>query len=596
MTSQVQRWLITSADERTWKFDRPVIFLGEWCRLYERKPIWQDMDAIVAVPYGLGQNQKDADHVVARNLEDRLLPVLCDLLNIHHGTQHGQRFWRIALGHWLRRYVDVIFNRVRTLELCLQTYPLSGTTAYADDGYSLVALDSHAAIWAFGDDRWNNALYIRILQLLGNKGCPVELISGDAADGFRFSVLTNSAPPISRRILKLGYHCVHKMLGLLIRENDAFIINSYLPKKIEIKLQLVLGQLPQIWTSPQLIVTKMPDSALRQRLFDRIADNTGDPIFGIMCSLIFELLPVCYLEGFAELSEQVKQLPWPSSPKFILTSNNFDTDEMFKCWSGSKIETGTPYFIGQHGNYGVTRNHIDPSIEEFTSDKFLTWGWVGGLPQHTPAFILKKAGCRAEAYDPNGGLLLIEVCMNHRLTTWDGTFEFAKYFEDQQVFVSKLTSAPREQLTIRLHAAYRYQKWGEVERWHEFDPDIKVDGGGFAIGKLISRSRLIVHSYDSTGILETLAQNIPTLAFWQNDLDHLRESAKPYYQLLVDAGIVHLTSESVAAKVNEVWEDVQGWWTQSAVQEARMIFCDRYARVSASPVSELKQLLLRGSL
>lgn len=57
-----QRYLITTADERTWKFDRPVIFLGEWCRIYDRKHIWQGMDAIVAAPYGLTQSKKDADN------------------------------------------------------------------------------------------------------------------------------------------------------------------------------------------------------------------------------------------------------------------------------------------------------------------------------------------------------------------------------------------------------------------------------------------------------------------------------------------------------------------------------------------------------
>lgn len=35
------RYLITTADERTWKFDRPVLFLGEWCRLYDRRHVWQ---------------------------------------------------------------------------------------------------------------------------------------------------------------------------------------------------------------------------------------------------------------------------------------------------------------------------------------------------------------------------------------------------------------------------------------------------------------------------------------------------------------------------------------------------------------------------
>ncbi len=125
----------------------------------------------------------------------------------------------------------------------------------------------------------------------------------------------------------------------------------------------------------------------------------------------------------------------------------------------------------------------------------------------------------------------------------------------------------------------------------DLDKTIKLDMGSSIISKLIAQSRLIVHSYDSTGILETLAQNIPTLAFWQNGFDHLRDSAKPYYQLLVNVGIVHLKPESAAAKVCEIWDDVEGWWAQSAVQEARKQFCDRYARVSQNPVNELKKIL-----
>jgi putative transferase (TIGR04331 family) len=114
--------------------------------------------------------------------------------------------------------------------------------------------------------------------------------------------------------------------------------------------------------------------------------------------------------------------------------------------------------------------------------------------------------------------------------------------------------------------------------------------GNEPIRKLIAKSRLVVHSYDSTGILETLSENIPTLAFWQNDFEHLRETAKPYYQLLVDAGIVHLSAESLAQKVNEVWDDVNSWWEQSSVQYARKQFCDRYARQSQKPVGALKEI------
>lgn len=589
-TSKVPRYLITTADERSWKFDRPVIFLGEWCRIYDRKHIWQDMDAIVASPYGLGQAQKDTDHAEARALEEKLFPILCDALNQHHGTQHGSRFWRIVLGHWLRRYVDVIFNRVKTLEQCLRSHQLSGTTAFSDGRYTLAPLDSYAAIWAVNDDRWNNALYIRILSLLGGVNCPVEVVAGDASEGFRWHA-SAATVPLKRRILKWCYQLVCKLARFLARENDAFIINSYLPKKEEIKLQLALGQVPQLWSSPQHEPTIKPDGVLRQSLSDQIAGRSSDTLFRIMRSLIFELLPVCYLEGFAELTEKIQQLPWPKKPEFIFTSNNFDTDEVFKLWAATKVESGFKYVTGQHGNNYGTYRYMHPSIEEETADKFLTWGWTDGLQQHIPAFIFKTVSQKEKAHDSNGGLLLIEDMTYHRLDSWDRTNEFESYFADQITFIKKLQNIPRQQLTIRLHHSYQYFKSFEVDQWRDFDPGLKIELGVLPIKKLIDQSRLIIHSYDSTGILETLSQNIPTLAFWQKDLDHLRDSAKPYYQLLIDAGIVHLTAESVAAKVNDVWDDVEDWWAQRAIQEARRQFCNRYARVSQNPVRDLKKLL-----
>ena len=586
----VRRHLITTADERTWKFDRPAIFLGEWCRIYDRKHIWQGMDAIVAAPYGLGQAKKDADYAEARALEEALFPELCSVLNRYHGTQHGSRFWRIVLGHWFRRYVDLMLNRVRTVEQCLQTHQLSGTTAFADEHYALAPLDSYAAIWAFNDDRWNNALYMQILTLLGGVSCPVEVISSDISEGYRWpSVLTKI--PLKWRILKWGYRQTGKLAGLLARENDAFIINSYLPKKEEIRLQLAIGQVPQLWISPMQEFTKRPDRALRYSLSNQFAGESSNILSDILCSMVFELLPVCYLEGFAELTEKVQQLPWPKKPKFIFTSNNFDTDEAFKLWTALKVESGFKYIAGQHGNNYGTHRYIRLTVEEITADKFLTWGWTDSLSQHTPIFVLKTAGRKAEAYNPDGGLLMIELHEPHRITTWDGTFEFGNYSTDQRKFIEKLQKIPREQLTIRMHSGSCYARWSEIDKWRDFDPNLKIETGAKPIAKLIAKSRLVIHSYDSTGILETLSQNIPTLAFWQNGLDHLRDSAKPYYQLLVDAGIIHLTPESAATKVNEVWDNMENWWAQSTVQDARRTFCDRYARTEKKPVWSMKRLL-----
>jgi putative transferase (TIGR04331 family) len=588
------RHLLTTADQATWKFDRPVIFLGEWCKLYDQKTIWERMNAITAAPYGLGKVCKDSDNAEARALECKLFPRVCNLLNNHHGTRHSERYWRIILGNWFNRIINVFINRIMTLQQCLDLYTISGTSVYSNENYSLAPQDSLSSIYAFNDDYWNNALNERILHLTKNQHLITDYINEDVKN--RFSLESKpyklvSRLKISREVKSKCREILSAISGMATQETDAFITATYLTKIVGVKLMLSLGQLPRKWNSPNFKSFGKPNSQNRKYLGKQLEKSAVDHKEKVISALLFEVMPVCFLETYDEIKNHTMNLPWPSKPRFIFTSNRFDTDEIFKFWCASKVELGTKYFIGQHGNYGVTRININPSNEEIVSDKFITWGWSDGLPQHTPAFILKSAGIKPNQFNTHGGLLLIQVTLDHRINTFDSTYEFQSYFCDQQEFCSKVSDQIVSSLTIRLHAASKYQRWNEEARWREFNPNIKIDAGNTSIRKLCKNSRLIVHSYDSTGILETLSLNIPTLAFWQNGLDHLRENAIPYYQLLIDAGIVHLSAESVALKVNTVWDDVEQWWRQAKVQNARRQFCEKYARHSANPVGDLLKIL-----
>jgi putative transferase (TIGR04331 family) len=137
----VGRFLVTTADEQTWKFDRPVLFLGEWCRRYARRHVWQSMDGVVAAPYGIKPTIRDRDHARARAFEALLFPRLSAVLNRHHATDHEERYWRILVGHWFRRYVEVILNRHQTLEICLRNYLPAAIKVFADDKYSFAPQD-----------------------------------------------------------------------------------------------------------------------------------------------------------------------------------------------------------------------------------------------------------------------------------------------------------------------------------------------------------------------------------------------------------------------------------------------------------------------
>ncbi len=589
--SKKSYFLVPTADESTWKFDRPILFLGEWCLRFDRKVLWQKMDFVLAAPYGCGKAKKDSDSVEAKRLEQKYFPLLCRELNEFHQVNYGERFWKILLGSWFERYSTLILNRVRTLESCLLNYSVSDIYAYPLEGYSLAAADSYAATHAVNDDTWNHFLCLRILELfqsfqtIGEKALKPETN--------RFKIQTENDFPLERPQWKEVFFEIYRRISLrMARDTDAMILSSYLSLKAELQIQMLLRQIPKWILSPRLDDGVEPSIEVRKVLADKLDVVSDELLEDIFKSLIFQLLPICYLEGFSHLNKKMNERKWPSKPKFIFTSNSFEYDEVFKLWAARKVLDKVPVIFGQHGNNYGTHRYLNPSVEETTCDKFITWGWSDNLGKTVPAFMFRNAGKKFRNGNPSGKLLLIETEIERRFRTWDTTHEFRSYFNEQLAFVKYLNLKPKQELLVRLPLSSRENLISENEIWGRFGPEIQIESGIKSIENLISKSRIVVHSYDSTGILETLSRNIPTLAFWQNNLDHLRDNVIEDYQMLIDAGIIHLTPKSAASKVNEIWDCVDEWWQSKDVQEARSKFCMKYAQSSQRPVRNLKRILL----
>jgi putative transferase (TIGR04331 family) len=583
----VARFLITTADERTWKLDRPVLFLNERCRLYDRKSVWEGMDAEVAEPFALETDKKFKEISYVQTLTSELLIELAAALNSLHDTNHSPRYWNILLGHWLGRHVNVCFNRYFTIEQALKNYKITSTTIFDSTGYSLATSDSTDFLWACNDDIWNNVLYGRVLEHMGCKDVELDLVHLKNKENFfkqdkSISNIQQIIKPIGRKIKAFGIN----IFGRLAKDSDAFIIKSYLPKWDEIKLQLALWQCPQFWQSPPLKTVKR-DTEMRRKFIVNSTNYKGFEKF--VRDLLPELIPTCYLEGYVELGKQVETLEWPSHPKFIFTSNNFDFDEIFKAWVGLKVEQGVPYFTGAHGNYQADP-YASNQPELVSCDNFFCWGSANGNIKNISAFVFKIAN-KPRKTKLDGGLLLIEDNLTHQIALNDIYSKFSVYQEQQFQFVEALPEKIKQELTVRLHGAWRSMGWSDDKRWSDRMPAVHLETGEAPIQKLCAKSRLVVHSYDSTGILETLASNTPTLCFWDGGLDHLLPRDKPYYELLRGAGILADSPEQAALFVTQYWDDIDGWWKSEQVQSARREFCEQYARNEKNPVRTMKRLL-----
>ena len=583
------RVLITTSDKRTWKLDQPVIFLGEWCRLYEQRHTWEDIDAIVASPYGLDLASKISDYQEVRYIEKILLSKASEFLNEVHSSAHNERFWKIVIGHWLRTFIQSGLNRYKTIKKCIEENKISSSTFIKISDENLICLDFDSFNDLLDDPMWSSSLDYKIINLMPEVKFSIETIS-DSKD---YLTQTNNILKVDshKKIGKQGVFRIIKSLLLhFVQNSDAVIVGTYMQRISEIKLNLALAQFPQFRKTEPVKTVAKADLNLRNELKSRFTIENEGTLLRILSSIFFDLLPLVYLEGFTELQNLSKNQDLPKSPKFIFTCINFQSDEVFKVWTANQTEMHTKYIVGQHGAMYGTNRFDSPHVEVETADIFLAWGEQKPELNYRTSFCFKTLDKKISS-DSNGGLLFIDSPLDYRRNTWDSTMEYHKLFNQKIIFLSQIRNTINPGITVRLHPL-NHSKFQADIRYYKSDPTLHIDKGYSKLDSLIPRNRLLVFSYESTGIIENLIRDIPTMALFLDGFECLSDEAKTHYRLLADVGIFHVSVESAAQKICTEWDNIRSWWDDPIVQRARISFCNQYGKTSRKPIRELRKIIM----
>ena len=583
----VARTLITTADECTWPEDKtqPVLFLGEWCRRYSRKDVWQQLDAEVTEYHWDDREKLFEDYQYLQELYEKLLAELTDKLNSIHSVDHSPRYWRILIGLWLGYFIQILFDRWFMLKQAIEQTEIKGCYLIDRAPISVVSNDMAHFTELFVGDDWNEAVYGQLLELCWGDEIDIEKVPTQSIEK-KYAKNANQRVKIT---LKGFAERLIPYFNKLFPENDGyFFISSYLPFKTNLKLQMRLGQFPKLWRSQSVPVTH---ADIRKRQWCLTSPEYKNNSFeAIVRQLIPLHLPTAYLEGYERLKTAADQLNWPKKPKCIFTSNAYSSDDLFKVWVAVKTESGTALVIGQHGgHFGMNpfAFHEEHQIE--IADKWISWGWSDkSRPRITPICNFRDSE-RTVEYDPNGGALMVEMCIprySYHLYAIPVSRQWLDYLEDQRIFLKTLPLELRKQVLLRLYS--NDYGWDQIARWKDEMPEVQIDSGHHKIHKLIKKNRLYISTYNATTYLESLSWNIPTIIFWNPNHWELKEELNPYFELLKSVGIFHENPESAAEQMIKVWSDVASWWDSKEVQNARNIFCEKYSRVPKDTVSELQ--------
>jgi putative transferase (TIGR04331 family) len=574
-----RRFLITTAIERTWVENQPIVFLGEWCRVYGRESRWAKLDAL-CLPYHW--NNRDiffSDYRYLNELYDRLLLDLSIKLNEIHGVDHGQRYWRIFVGPWLAYFIQILFDRWENLQGAMNAFEIDGTIALTGREEDLVPNDMDSFVEFIPRDDWNHYIYAELLHSIGH----IEI-------SYLVDERQNCKVGESKASFKTRLRGIYTKATTIFRKHsDTFLLSTYLLRWDEILLSLRLRQLPYLLRNerPQYVPLDF-----QKRIWGSFSQGCNE-FENILLAMIPRHIPRVFLEGYDAITEKINLLDWPRSPKLIYAGNSLLHNSVAMAYTAQKVENGAFLVCGQHGGgYGTAQFHFAEEHEIEISDRYLTWGWRDAHKEKSlPMGIVKIPKKKLSSFNSRDTLLFISMTVSRysfRLCA-ESAINYEKYIDRSFTFVSLLNRSIFSKTLVRLSPI----EMGMClpKRWRDRFPLININNGNSCIYSLFMKSRIVLQTYNQTGFLESVAMGIPTVLLADLKETPLRDAAVPFYAELKRVRIFHDTPESAAEHINAIWGDVDSWWTSVEVQEVVASFKSRYCYCSGNIVERIENII-----
>lgn len=508
----------------------------------------------------------------ARQLVSRLAPRLGDAFNAIYETDYDERYWDFVLAPWLVRVVETLVDRLHRAEGILQTFgklPLS---------VPVLPPSEEAAIpdFAFADTQdfimggilnpaWNHQLLSRLLERRWPESwTAVELPRVRRAASPRPS--ENPVKRLARNILfSLPFP---RIKGFSLRQS------------LELSLVLLLNR-------------DRRDDTLPLRL---LGDPSALPLpLGFTedeaLTFILSIRPQSLQEAAIPLSLGHKQARIRSRVVSVAACE----DDAYRIKMALHRGRGCRMIFIQHGGeYGYVKTSVAYPLVEYRQHRFITWGWKhhGLLPGNfLPLPHPQLAALRDAHREKSPSLLLVGTEMALLPYTLKSMLRGRQHFayrEGKARFVAALPEPLRAQTLYRPYfdvpssledAPWLLRRFPEVQRCTgPLEPHM--------LG-----CRLLVLDHAGTTLAQALAADVPLLLYWDPASVSFTPEAEALLDKLREAGILHDSPESAAAKAAEIWDDVPGWWAR--VRAACKPWASQHALTNKDDVSHVWKLILK---
>jgi len=493
---------------------------------------------------------------------------LVKLLNQIHGVCYSQSYWKVLLLPWITAFVENLYDRYLRLCLVRENFPKAVVEIPQIERFSPLYKKSSDVCGQAHFHSTNIKIYFLLIKLM-------EL---DFHVKYLDANLVETIQPYTSSILKQIVKKIFRV-GSICRPDNSLLWN--LDKTGLTALDL--AQRPGFfkWRIPYLKDDGFSKQAIdRRKITFESAENEFEDI---LHEFVRWAIPVAFFEEYRDRCDTARML---LRRKGVVTQNISSTylsNDTIKFLLAEIRENGGKIKGHQHGGgYGQYTVAVIEKAEREIFDYFITWGWKDKDSCPTISLPDPRLSTLANTHRKKSSDILFignsgPMYMFRYQTYLIPEYVYFKHYPMKAIFFQNLKEFVKKRVLYRPYI-YDYG-WREEERIKQMLPCVNFNNTGTAVS-IMKTCSLVVIDHPSTSFLEAFVINVPTILFWDNEQNPMREEAKPFFQLLVDAGILYYNPMDAAKKVNEISENPEIWWNSKYVQSAIQKFCRRFAWTS----------------
>lgn len=527
-------------------------------------------------------------------LRARLINKLASDLNLIHKTNFSLRFWKILIDPWLLYYLEGMYTRWETINKIIKTEKNLNFIYFNN----LDCFDAPFDVKEYGfyirsSDVYNQLIFQRIIDFF---------VKNKQNENF---YLTHSNEKI---IEELNFLQENKETNYVNKIYNFFFKKFYRKNKFFLDLNsigfnflflnLKLKQIP--FKDTDFFTNKNYNKLFENRsvsnleirkkiIFNATKENSFE---NFLSDNISNDIPKSLIEDFFTILKFVESIPY--KPKTIVSDSSHYHDTIFKFWVANCVKNESKLLTSIHGGSlgTISTNHY---YEEDISNAVIRWHKP--TMKHCvqlPALPLINHATRIKQ-EKRKYLLTIGFEVPHY------PFHiFISPISGQSLYQIEHLSSFYENLNIKIKNNFIFKPYvnkSSGENFWNFEKRLenifkkKTISNTKKYRNLFNKSKIVICTYPKTAFCEAMISG-PTILLYKSNYWKNSEDFKLLNEKLKKAKILFEDPVLAAKHINQVWEDIDGWWESSDAKIARESFLKEVASVGSGALNKWKKFLL----